>query len=214
MGAYEFFNTRPVGDAGDDQVVECVCNTADGTKVTLDGSGSYDADGDPLTFTWTGPFAESPANGAAPTVTLEDGCPGEYVITLIVNDGTEDSEPNEVVITVVDTTPPEFSFSVSPTVLWPPNKKMIKITPSWTLSDNCDTTPDVSLVSVSMNESETRSNGQTDDDIQIGEDGTIYVRAKRNRSGDRIYTITYQAIDDSGNAKVGSATVTVPRKRR
>jgi len=147
-------------------------------------------------------------------VTLEDGCPGEYAITLVVNDGTEDSEPNEVVITVVDTTPPEFTFSVTPTKLWPPNKKMVKITPSWTVSDNCDATPDVSLVSVSMNEGETRGNGHTDDDIQIGEDGTIYVRAKRNRIGDRIYTITYQAVDDSGNATVRSATVTVPRKKR
>jgi predicted outer membrane repeat protein len=214
MGAYEFFNTQPVGDAGDDQVVECACNTAEGTKVTLDGSSSYDEDGDALTYSWTGPFVESPTDGATPTVTLEDGCPGDYVITLVVNDGTEDSEPNEVVITVVDTTPPEFTFSVSPTMLWPPNKKMVKITPSWTLSDDCDATPDVSLVSVSMNESETRRNGHTGDDIQIGDDGTIYVRAKRSRTGDRIYTITYQAVDDSGNATVGSATVTVPRKKR
>ncbi len=214
MGAYEFFNTQPVGDAGDDQGVECACNTAEGTKVTLDGSGSYDVDGDALTYSWMGPFTESPADGAAPTVTLEDGCPGDYVITLIVNDGTEDSEPNEVKITVVDTTPPEFTFSVTPTMLWPPNKKMVKITHSWTLSDNCDATPDVSLVSVSMNESETRSNVHTDDDIQIGDDGTIYVRAKRNRSSDRIYTITYQAIDGSGNETEKSATVTVQRKKR
>ena len=214
MGVYEFFNTQPVGDAGDDQVVECACNTTEGTKVTLDGSGSYDVDGDALTFTWTGPFIESPADGAVPTVTLEDGCPGDYVITLVVNDGTEDSEPNEVKITVVDTTPPDFELSVSPTMLWPPNKKMVKITPSWTLSDDCDATPDVSLVRVSMNESYARSNGHTDDDIQIGDDGTIYVRAKRNRTSDRIYTITYQAVDDSGNATVRSATVTVPRKRR
>jgi parallel beta-helix repeat protein len=214
MGAYEFFNTPPVSDAGDDQVVECACNTPEGTKVTLDGSGSYDVDGDALTYSWTGPFIESPAEGAAPTVTLEDGCPGEYVIALVVNDGTEDSEPNEVKITVDDTTPPEFTLAVSPTALWPPNKKMVMITPSWTVSDNCDATPDVSLVSVSMNESETRSNAHTGDDIQVGQDGTIYVRAERNRTGDRIYTITYQAVDDSGNAAVRSATVTVPRKRR
>ncbi|NIR67802.1 MAG: hypothetical protein GWO10_29475 [candidate division Zixibacteria bacterium] len=214
MGAYEFFNTPPVADGGDDQVVECACNTAEGTRITLDGSGSYDVDGDALTYRWTGPFIESPADEVGPTVTLEDGCPGEYVITLVVNDGTEDSEPNEVVITVVDTTPPEFTFSVSPTMLWPPNKKMVKITPSWTVSDNCDATPDVSLVSVSMNESETRGNAHTGDDIQIDQDGTIYVRAKRNRKGDRIYTITYQAVDNSGNATVRSATVTVPRKRR
>jgi len=61
MGAYEFFNTLPVADAGPDQIVECACNTNEGTKVTLDGTGSYDSDGDLLTYTWTGPFIESPA---------------------------------------------------------------------------------------------------------------------------------------------------------
>ncbi|MBW8040792.1 MAG: hypothetical protein FVQ85_12415 [Planctomycetes bacterium] len=213
MGAYEFQNTRPVAETGADQVVECACNTTEETKVTLDGSGSYDADGDTLTYSWTGPFIESPAGGATPTVTLEDGCPGDYVITLVVNDGMEDSEPNEVKITVVDITPPEFTLAISPTVLWPPNKKMVKITPTWTLIDNCDATPEVSLVSISMNESDTRGNGNADD-IQISDDGSIYVRAERNRSDDRIYTITYRAVDDYGNETEKSATVTVRRKKR
>ena len=65
-----------------------------------------------------------------------------------------------------------------------------------------------------MNESETIRNGNTDDDIQISDDCTIYVRAKRNRSSDRIYTITYRAVDDSGNETEKSATVTVQRKKR
>jgi hypothetical protein len=202
----------PVAEAGPDQLVECACNTQEGTKVTLDGTGSYDEGDNPLTFTWTGPFVESPANGAIPTVTLEDGCPGEYVITLVVNNGIEDSEPNEVVITVVDTTPPEFSLTVSPAVLWPPNHKMVEITPSWTVSDECDASPDVSLVGIVMSEGDdTIGVGHTSDDIQIGEDGSIYLRSERSGAGsDRIYTITYQAVDDSGNTTVRSATVSIP----
>jgi hypothetical protein len=212
MGAYEFFNTQPVADAGPDRVVECACNTTDGTKVTLDGSGSYDADGDPLTFTWTGPFVESPANGATPTVTLEPGCPDDYVITLVVNDGTEDSEPDEVTITVVDKTPPEFSLSVSPTMLWPPDHKMYEITPSWTVSDDCVSSPDVSLVGIVANEGDnTIGDGHTSNDIQINEDGSIYLRSERSGTGgDRVYTITYQAVDDSGNVTVSSSTVSIP----
>ncbi|HIJ54293.1 MAG TPA: hypothetical protein HPP66_14260 [Planctomycetes bacterium] len=214
IGAYEL-NHIPVADAGPEKVVECVCNTNDGTKVTLDGTGSYDTDGDLLTYTWTGPFVESPAQGATPTVTLEDGCPGEYVITLVVNDGTEDSAPNDVMITVVDTTTPEFALSVNPTTLWPPNHKMVKITPTWTVSDKCDAMPGVSLVSISINESNTKGNGRTDDDVKIGDDGSIYLRAERSGKGsDRIYTITYQAVDNSGNATVRSATVTVPHDQR
>ncbi|GAI23760.1 unnamed protein product, partial [marine sediment metagenome] len=98
-------NRPPVAYAGPDQTVECASNTEEGTKVQLNGTGSSDPDGDPLTYTWTGPFIESPATGPTPTVTLSDGCPGDYVITLVVNDGTVNSEPDDVVITVQDTTP-------------------------------------------------------------------------------------------------------------
>ncbi|MBW8038826.1 MAG: hypothetical protein FVQ85_02370 [Planctomycetes bacterium] len=212
MGAYEYFNVWPVADAGPDQVVECACNTQEGTKVTLDGTGSYDMGNNPLNFTWSGPFVQSPVHGAAPTVTLEGGCPGDYVITLVVNNGIEDSEPNEIVITIVDTTPPEFALSVSPTVLWPPSHKMVEITPSWTVSDECDAAPQVSLVGIVMSEDDnTAGDGRTTGDIEIGEDGSIYLRAERSgTSSDRVYTITYQAVDDSGNAAVGSATVGIP----
>ncbi|HIJ53278.1 MAG TPA: hypothetical protein HPP66_09010 [Planctomycetes bacterium] len=294
IGAYEFFNTPPIGDAGDDQVVECACNTDQGTKVTLDGTASNDPDWDLLTYIWTGPFVESPAYGAAPTITLDGGCPGEYVITLVVNDGIEDSEPDTLLITVIDTTPPvincpedvtlecpadtsveangsatagdtcgtvtithsdqwqpscgntgtltrkwtatdkcsnssscvqtitvvdtttpEFALSVTPTVLWPANHKMVLIIPTWTVSDMCDAMPNVSLVSISINESNTKGDGHTDNDIQIGDDGSIYLRAERSGTGkDRVYTITYRAVDDCGNIAESSATVTVPHDRR
>jgi probable HAF family extracellular repeat protein/parallel beta-helix repeat protein len=244
-----------------------------------------------LEYTWTGPFVETDVNGPTPTVTLDSGCPGEYVITLVVNDGIDDSEPNDVVITVVDTTPPvitcppdvtlecpadtsveangsatasdtcgsatithsdqwqpdcgntgmlmrtwtatdeydnsstcvqtitvidttppDFALSVSPSILWPPNHKMELITPSWTVSDECDATPDVSLVSIVANEGDDIiGDGHTTDDIQIGDDGSIYLRSERSGTGnDRVYTITYQAVDDCGNATVGSATVNIP----
>jgi hypothetical protein len=212
MGAFEFENTPPVADAGDNQTIECACNTAQGTKVTLDGSNSNDPDGGLLSYIWTGPFVESPAYGASPTVTLEEGCPGDYVITLVVDDGIDESEPGEVVITVVDTTPPAFEFAVTPAILWPPNHKMVEITPSFKVSDECDPSPDVSLVSIAMNESDDSiGDGHTTGDIQIGEDGEIYVRAERSgKGGDRIYTITYQAVDDCGNATVQSAIVSIP----
>ena len=214
MGAYELQNKPPVADAGADQIVECECNTEGGTKVILDGTDSYDADGDVLTYTWTGSFVESPVDGDRPTITLDGGCPGEYVITLVVNDGIEDSESDDVVITVVDTTGPEFELSVSPMVLWPPNHKMVEITPSWTVSDECDASPDVSLVSIGMNEDDnSKGDGNTNDDIKIGDDGTIYLRAERDGTGDgRIYTITYQAVDDSGNVTVCSSIVIVPHE--
>jgi hypothetical protein len=86
------------------------------------------------------------------------------------------------------------------------------ITPSWTVSDECDDAPEVSLVSIVANEDDNDiGDGNTSDDIQIGEDGSIYVRSERSgRDGDRVYTITYQAVDDCGNTTVRSATVSIP----
>jgi len=57
----------------------------------------------------------------------------------------------------------------------------------------------------------TLGDGHTINDIQVTEEGLIYLRAERSgESEGRIYTITYQAVDDSGNVTVQSATVTVP----
>jgi hypothetical protein len=118
-------------------------------------------------------------------------------------------------VIVEDTTPPEFSLSVAPEVLWPANHKMVEITPSWEVSDNCDEWPEVTLVSITMNEDDDgKGDGHTTDDIQIGDEG-IWLRAERSGRGTgRVYTITYQAADDSGNVAVDSAVVTVPHNRR
>jgi len=87
-------NTPPVADAGPDQTV-CVIPPATTAMVTLDGSGSYDADGDPLTYTWS--WDTDTAYGVNPTVELPLGT---TTITLVVNDGKVDSEPDTVNITV------------------------------------------------------------------------------------------------------------------
>jgi len=90
-----FPNTPPVADAGPDQTVYTDdVNTA---QVTLDGSGSYDPDGDELTYAWF-MYGYKIATGANPTGLLPVG---EYTIQLIVNDGQDDSVPDQVVITVV-----------------------------------------------------------------------------------------------------------------
>jgi hypothetical protein len=70
----------PVADAGPDQQID---QTSDaGASVTLDGTGSYDPDGDPISYTWYGPFGI--ATGARPTVTMPVGT---NTVTLSVSDG-------------------------------------------------------------------------------------------------------------------------------
>lgn len=97
IGAYELYpNFKPVANAGEDQLVYAWIDEY--ALVQLDGTGSYDPDGDELEYFW---FADSTeiATGAEPNVLF---LVGEHVIELIVNDGIEDSEPNACIVTVIE----------------------------------------------------------------------------------------------------------------
>jgi RHS repeat-associated protein len=108
-------NSPPTADAGDDQSVLV------GARVTLDGSGSSDVDGNVLTFQWSlisvpaGSSAGLPNPAAvAPTFTVD--LPGTYVAQLIVNDGTVNSVPDTVSITTTNS-PPVANAGLDQTVL-------------------------------------------------------------------------------------------------
>jgi len=101
IGAYEAImevpNIPPVADAGDDQAVFA---TIDGTaEVWLDASGSYDPDGNSLTYLWrlTIDDVNYTTESISPTLTLPVG---QHTIELIVNDGIDDSQPDQMVVTV------------------------------------------------------------------------------------------------------------------
>ena len=96
-------NTIPVADAGPDQVLDQV-GGEEQILVTLDGSGSYDPDGDPIVdYVWTGPFPEGggTVQGVSPTVTLSVGA---STVTLIVDDGYAVSAADTVDVTINRTT--------------------------------------------------------------------------------------------------------------
>ena len=102
-------NSRPVADAGPDQAAGV------GDTVVLDGGASSDADGDPLTFDWS--LLSAPATSTAvltdadtAEVSLVPDLAGDYVIQLIVNDGTLDSAPDTALVTVtVPNQPPTIT---------------------------------------------------------------------------------------------------------
>ena len=92
----DFENRAPAADAGADQAV------AVGQMVTLDGSGSSDADGDALSYQWsltppTGSTAVLSAVDSA-TPSLVPDLPGAYIVELVVSDGLIDSEPDSVTV--------------------------------------------------------------------------------------------------------------------
>lgn len=89
---------RPVANAGINKSV------SEGTIVTLDGSGSYDEDGNPITYLWTALAGITLDNNALqkPTFTApEVKVNTNYVFTLVVNDGTDNSDPSNVTVTVL-----------------------------------------------------------------------------------------------------------------
>lgn len=97
-------NSKPVATAGADQTVSL------GARAFLDGRGSHDVDGDPLTFRWR--LVSKPLNSTAsldnattsePSIIADK--PGSYTIELIVNDGFVDSDPDQVVITTENSRP-------------------------------------------------------------------------------------------------------------
>jgi hypothetical protein len=96
----------PVADAGDDQFAEWV---GGGVQVTLDGSGSFDPNEDPLTFTWVGDFLEGGGvvNGEIVVVTFDSL--GVFDVTLTVEDPVGFTDDDTVTITVRDTTPPDVA---------------------------------------------------------------------------------------------------------
>ncbi len=209
-------NQMPVAQICADITAECAGAS---TEVVVDGSCSSDPDGDPLDYQWSSATCTfDDATESSPMAS----CPlGVNTVTLVVTDpfGAM-STPFDALITVEDTTPPALSVSMSPDTLWPPNHKLTPATANITAADACDVSPAVSLLSAVSNEPDNAvGDGNTVNDIQAADIGTddrdLLLRAERQGSGNgRIYTITYQAEDASGNSGQQDATVTVPHDRR
>ena len=77
-----------------------------GASVPLDGRTSFDFEGLPITYTWK---LDSRPAGSAATLTSTNSAqtsfvadvPGQYVASLVVNDGASDSKPSRAVVTAL-----------------------------------------------------------------------------------------------------------------
>jgi hypothetical protein len=124
-----------------------------------------------------------------------------------------------VATAVVDTTPPGLVLSANPAVLWPPSHKFVPVTITVTSTDVCDSNPTIRLISITSNEgTNAPGSGHASPDIQGATFGTddrqFELRAERSGGGSgRVYTITYEAEDHSGNKTRSSVTVTVPKSQ-
>ena len=202
-------NHPPIANAGPDQTVECTGQG--GTSVTLNGSASSDQDNDTLTYTWTGQFGT--VNGPTPTVALSMGL---NTITLTVTDGKGGSSTDTVDVSIADTIAPSInSIAATPTLLSPPNHSMIPVAVNISASDICSPTTACKIVSVNSNEpANGLGDGDTAPDWEINGNLEVMLRAERAGTGSgRIYTITVQCTDVSGNSVTKNTVVNVPRSR-
>ncbi|MGD8932622.1 MAG: hypothetical protein PVI52_08625 [Chromatiales bacterium] len=93
-------NIPPEANAGSDQTLTLTDGQST-VNVTLDGSGSSDADGSVVGYTWTG--NPDPANIASPSLSLGVG---SYTFTLVVTDDAGATSSSDTVqITINDAVP-------------------------------------------------------------------------------------------------------------
>lgn len=199
-------NQAPTADAGPDQVVEC---TAGGTSVTLDGTSSSDPDGDMLSYSWSD---DQGVIGSGPVISVTCPGTGSKSFSLTVDDGKGGTDTDTVQVTVVDTTAPAISTaSASPTAVWPPNHRMVPVAVSVSVADACDPSATCAISSVASNEPlNGLGDGDTEPDWEITGPLTVNVRAERSGNGTgRVYTITIECTDASGNSSTKTVTVIV-----
>lgn len=94
-------NTKPVAIAGADFKV------ATGKYAMLNGSDSYDADNDSLSYAWG--IISKPNDSHTSLLLAETSTPmfradaeGEYIVSLVVNDSIVNSETDSILITAID----------------------------------------------------------------------------------------------------------------
>lgn len=139
-------------------------------------------------------------------------CTNKFTLTRTYNatDASGNSVTCSQVITVNDDTPPQITgLSATPQTLWPPNHTMRDVVISYQVSDNCVSSPNITI-SVSSNEPPNGTgDGDTDSDWEILDNHHVRLRAERAANGNgRIYTITL-TINDGCNLPVSASTQVV-----
>jgi outer membrane protein assembly factor BamB len=115
-----------------------------------------------------------------------------------------------------DAEPPVIGdVSVSPSVLWPANHKLVLVTVNYTATDNSG--PPVCSLSATSNEPDNgQGDGDTANDIGIiaGDPHHLWLRAERAGNGaGRTYTVTITATDAAGNSSQATVAVSVPKSQ-
>jgi hypothetical protein len=208
IGAFESplsADIAPVADAGPDQTIN---NPSLPVTVALDGSGSSDADGDTLTYTWFNSANNVVATTAQANVSLGIGT---HVFRLVVEDPSGATDEDEVTIVVEDPAAPSITgVSASPNRLWPPTHELRMVTVNFTATDPTDKSLTLWLTVTSSEADSGLGLLDLPGDIVIVNPHSVKLRAERFSILGRNYVITIHALDKDGNETTRSVTVRVP----
>jgi hypothetical protein len=149
---------------------------------------------------------------------------GMTSFTCTATDTSSNTNSCNSKVTVQDTTAPIIdSVSASPSTLWPPNHTFRTVQISASAHDVCDPSPKCAVTAISSNQPALGGGqGNFAPDFQfttqfMTSPATLPVQLRAERQGsdsDRIYTITVNCKDASGNISLPSTTtVTVPHNQ-
>jgi Tol biopolymer transport system component len=176
--------------------------------VTVNGSTSATTTG----VTVSNIAVDSSGNATA-NVAAACGATAADFTLRVTDSGSLYAEATLHVAVTAESTPPVInSVSASPNMLKPPNHRLVPVTVSASDTDNCDPSPVCKILSVTSNEPDNGcGSGDLPNDIQNISGLTVQLRAERCGTGKtgRIYTITAQCKDASGNTSTKTTTVKV-----
>lgn len=163
-------------------------------------------------------FNATATEGATVSCTWQSGATfpiGTTVVTCTAtNAAGVDSDAFQV--RVRDTIAPILiNVAATPNALWPPDHKMVPVTVRAFAIDAGDASPAITITGVTSNQPVNGGgDGNTSPDWEITGPLTVNLRSERSGTQDRVYTITIQATDDSGNTSVATLNVLVTQSRR
>ena len=141
---------------------------------------------------------------------------GDTTVNCTATDNAGHSTDASFIVRVNDTIPPVIS-NTTPSLgsLWPANHQMMSIAITVSATDNLGPAPTCTITGVASNEPQNGlGDGDTPNDWVITGPLTLQLRAERSGRGDgRVYTVTVQCVDGSGNTAASTTTVNVPKSQ-
>ncbi|MDH5232263.1 MAG: HYR domain-containing protein, partial [Gammaproteobacteria bacterium] len=173
-------------------------------------------------------FGQASANDIFGVLSLTNNAPtlfpvGTTSITWTAVDNNGNSSSQVQVVTIVDTTAPDFIVEVlKQDSIWPANYKMVHVATVEDISDRVDQAPTISIdITSNANDKHQKHTHKRFEHVdwkvkQVGSEWQIWLRAEHNRHSrePRIYDVTITATDAYANSHAETHQFTVAHKHK